>query len=83
MLTYKFMGDTRVLYRRFTEREKMPERGANVMTEAFTQDDFAQWCHNLDKFSLNGEVIRVDTTNFDTVDFNGLSESAKRFLAVL
>lgn len=83
VLTYKFMADTKVLYRRFTEREKMPERGqANVIMEAFTCDDFEQWCHNLDNFSLDGKVIKVDTTNFDTVDFDGLLESAKRFLAL-
>lgn len=80
-LTYQFMGDTRVLYRRFVEREKTPERGeANIRKEAVIYEEFEQWCHNLDAFHLDGDTIKVDTTSFATVDFEGLLESARRFL---
>ncbi len=81
-LTYQFMGDTQALYRRFMEREKTPERGeANIRRDTVTQEKFEQWCHNLDAFHLDGETIKVDTTSFAMVDFEGLLESAKRFLA--
>lgn len=82
-LTYQFMGDTQVLYQRFVEREKTPERGeANIRRDTVTHEKFEQWCHNLDAFHLEGDTIKVDTTSFVAVDFEGLLESAKRFLAV-
>ena len=82
-LTFQFRGDTRVLHRRFVEREKTPERGqANKIGTAVSYEDFDCWCHNLDAFDVGGEVVRVDTTDFTKVDFDGLAERAGRFLEI-
>lgn len=80
-LTFKFMGDTRVLHKRFIEREKTPERGrANTMGFEVSYEDFDRWCHNLDAFHIGGEIVRIDTTDFNTVNFHEYIELAKRFV---
>lgn len=81
VLTFQFVGDTRILYGRFTEREELPERGqANRIGRAVSYDEFHRWCHNLDPFDVGGKVIRTDTTDFDRVDFTGLINIAGKFL---
>lgn len=81
-LTFKFTGDTRILYRRFTEREALPERGqANRIGRAVAYDEFCGWCHNLDPFDIGGKVVPVDTTDFGKVDFTELKDTAGNFLA--
>lgn len=80
-LTFKFTGSTRVLFQRFVNREGSPERGqANTMQIPFSYEDFSLWCHNLDNFDIGGEVVMVDTTNFDTVDFDKHTALARKFL---
>lgn len=80
-LTFKFIGDTQILYKRFIEREQTVERGqANKLGEELPYDIFDQWCHNLDNFNVSGEIIRVDTTDFTRVDFNNYIESARQFM---
>lgn len=79
-LTFKFVGDTKVLHKRFTEREKTMERGqVNKIGMDVPYDVFAEWCHNLDNFDIGGKVVRVDTTDISTVDFNHYIELAKQF----
>ena len=80
-LTFKFMGDTRVLYKRFMEREELPERGqANRIGRAVSYDEFDKWCHNLDPFTLGGKVVLTDTTDFDRVDYKKMIEIARQFM---
>ncbi len=80
-LTFKFMGSTRVLFQRFVNREDSPERGqANTMQIPFSYEDFSTWCHNLDNFDVGGEIIRIDTTDFDAVDFDKYTALARKFL---
>ena len=79
-LTYKFKGDTSVLYNRFIEREKTPERGVNAMFHEPSLDDFNKWCHGLDAFDVGGEIIQIDTTDFVKVDFMGYIEAARSFI---
>ncbi|MCI8622381.1 MAG: ATP-binding protein [Provencibacterium sp.] len=80
-LDFKFVGDTRVLHQRFIEREKTPERGqANVIGEEVPLGVFDTWCHNLDGFHVGGRSVRVDTTDFNHVDFQGLLETAHQFM---
>lgn len=80
-LTYKFTGDTRVLHKRFVEREETLERGhANKIGADVSYDEFNGWCHNLDNFDVGGKIIRVDTTDFDSVDFEGYYNVAKQFM---
>jgi len=69
-LTFKFTADTQILYKRFIEREKLPGRGiVNMMDSEPSYDDFCKWCHALDGFSVGGEVIEIDTTDFEKIDF--------------
>jgi len=80
-LTFKFTGDTRVLYARYIERDKTPERGrVNMIRGEFTYDDFYMYCHNLDAFDVGGEVIEIDTTDFSKADFEKYIETARAFI---
>lgn len=80
-LTYKFMGDTPVLYERFLEREKSPERGqANLMFNELSYRDFDMYCHNLDSFSVGGDMINLDTTDFNKIDFEKLIKKSMQHL---
>ena len=80
-LTYKFMGDTRILHKRFIEREKTPERGqANMMFSEISFEDFDRFCRNLDAFDVGGEIIKIDTTDFSRVDFENHIEAARLFI---
>lgn len=80
-LTFKFTGSTQVLFQRFVSREGSPERGqANTMQVPFSYEDFREWCHNLDNFNVGGEIVRVDATDFSSVDFDKLITLARKFL---
>lgn len=80
-LTYKFIGDTRTLHERFTKRDVLPERGqANMMFSEPSYDEFDLWCHNLDGFNVGDEIVTVDTTDFNAVDFEQHIQKAQRFL---
>lgn len=80
-LTFQFRGDTQVLRERFIAREKTPERGqANTMGFEPSHADFDAWCHNLDPFSIGGECVQVDTTDFASVDFARHVALAERFM---
>ena len=80
-LTFKFTGDTKVLHKRFMEREKTVERGqVNKIGEDVPYDIFDKWCYNLDNFNIGGKIVRVDTTDFNTVDFNHYIEFARQFM---
>ena len=81
ILTFFFSGDTRVLHPRYLERENAPDRGdVNRMGRMVPWEEFDTLCHNLDSFSLPGERILVDTTDFSHLDVNGLIDIAARFL---
>lgn len=80
-LTFKFMGDTQALYQRFIEREKTPERGqVNKMGSVPSYEDFDRWCHHLDGFHVGGEIVKVDTSDFQAVDFDRYFELAGQFM---
>jgi cytidylate kinase len=79
-LTYKFMGDTHILHKRFVDRENTPERGeANKMFNEVSYRDFDRWCRNFDAFDVGGKVVQVDTTDFSKVDFQRHIETAHQF----
>ena len=80
-LTFKFTGDTKVLHKRFVEREETAERGqVNKIGSEVTCDEFNTWCHNLDSFNVGGEIVEVDTSDFDLVDFDSYYELAGQFM---
>ncbi|MDR1687445.1 MAG: ATP-binding protein [Clostridiales bacterium] len=82
-LTYKFIGDTKILHKRFTDREKLAERGwVNQFDEGeIPYEKFNIWCHNLDDFNVGGIVTTIDTTDFLNVDFEILIETARSFFS--
>ena len=76
-LDFKFVGDTQ----RFLKREKTAERGeVNKFGIDVPYDTFNQWCHNLDSFDIGGETVRIDTTNFSSVNFMTYIKLAKGFM---
>ena len=80
-LTFKFIGNTHILHKRYIERDKQPERGhVNAMYSDVKYEDFNKYCHNLDAFDIGGETIIIDTTDFDNIDFIGYVEIAKKFV---
>lgn len=81
-LTFKFTGDTQVLHKRFVEREETLERGqANKIGSDVSYDKFNEWCHSLDNFDVGGEIVRVDTSDFDTVDYDSYFEISRQFIS--
>lgn len=75
------MGSTNVLFQRFVNREGSPERGqANTIQIPFSYEDLSTWRHNLDNFNIGGEIVKVDTTDFDAVDFDKCTALARKFL---
>lgn len=81
LLVFKFSGDTKILHRRFIERERLPERGqVNKMGFEPSYTEFDAWCHNLDKFDVGGKVIKIDTTDFSKVNFERYIEVARLFI---
>ena len=79
--TFKFTGDTKVLYKRFIERDRTPERGAaNMMFSEPAFEDFDMGCRNLGGFDIGGETLVIDGTDFGAVDFNKYFGAAREFL---
>ena len=80
--TYKFIGNTQVLYDRYIERNRLPERGdANRDFIEPSYDIFDIYCHNIGKFSIDGEFEIIDTTDFTKVDFAKYIEKAHLFMS--
>lgn len=80
-LTFKFTGDTQILYKRFMEREKTVERGqANKIGADIPYDIFDQWCHEFDNFNVSGKTVQVDTTDFAGIDFDAYIEFVRQFM---
>lgn len=80
-LVFKFSGNTQILYRRFIERDKLPERGqVNTIGYKPSPAEFDVWCHSLDRFDVGGKVIKIDTTDFSKVDFEKYIETARLFI---
>ena len=79
-LTYIFTGDTQVLHKRFLEREKLNERGANKLFSELTHDCFNEICLHQEKFNIGGKLINIDTTDFEKVNFTDHIETARLFI---
>jgi len=79
-LTFKFSGDTRILYERYIERNKSPERGdANRDFTEPSYDDIANYCRKLSGFNIGGKIIKIDTTDFAKVNFDAHIKKARLF----
>ena len=75
------MGDTECLYKRFVERDMLPERGqANMWPYKPSLEEFTKWCSNLKAFSVGGETTEIDSTDFEKVDFESHIETARAWI---
>ena len=80
-LTFRFSGDTRVLYRRFLDREAGGEREeANRLGFVPDYAVFEGWCRGLDGFAIGGAVLFADTTDFAAAGLEDLLQAGRRFL---
>jgi len=82
-LTYVFLGDLKVLYERFMIREVLPERGvANVMWGNYTFENYVKGNVPLGEFNIGGEIVKIDTTDIASVNFNKYIKIAHTFMEV-
>ncbi|MCL2375989.1 MAG: ATP-binding protein [Defluviitaleaceae bacterium] len=80
-LTHIFLGDMAVLYKRFIARDALPERGtANKTWSDYTFEDYTKDCNTLEKFNIGGEIVKIDTTDINAVDFSKYIEMTHTFM---
>lgn len=81
-LTFLFTGDLQVLHKRFLERETRPERGRIHRVDGALDDftAFKEADQLMDGFNVNGMLVRVDTTDFEQVDFDTYIQQARTFM---
>ena len=80
-LTYIFLGELPVLYERFAKRDVLPERGvANMMWGNFSYEDYLKGNMHLSEFNVGGKIIQIDTTDFETANFDENIKIAYRFM---
>ena len=81
-LTYVFTGDFCILCDRFNERDRAPERGdANRLPEPFTYEAFKEHVSPLGEFNIGGDIVRIDATDYNAVDFTSHIEAARLFIS--
>lgn len=82
-LTLLFDADLNVLHKRFVERDHTPERHAGLVLKSGIYEDFAVFSKAvlpLRDFSVGGVQKKVDTTNFENVDYPALDQLVEHFL---
>ena len=83
-LTVLFDADIKTLHRRFIGRDETEERHPGLISGGlkhadFTLENFEAGCAPLRKFRV-GELVIVDTTDFDSVDYGALDGRIENFL---
>jgi len=81
-LTYLLLGDLKILHKRFIERENSSERD-NVNKIFGLLNDFLVFeksVEPLKDFNVGGEIIRIDTSYFNKVNFDKYIEDAYNFI---
>ncbi len=81
-LSFVFVGDMKVIHKRFVERDASPEReAANRMYGLLDDFDvFENSIRHLGDFNIGDKVLRIDTTSFDDVDFGYYIQEASDFV---
>ncbi|MCL2619103.1 MAG: ATP-binding protein [Defluviitaleaceae bacterium] len=81
-LAYLFAGDLHALAKRFIEREKTAERHESLRLPGFVPDHelYARQFEEFVDIRLDTEVVKVDATGFESIDFDGLVSTAREFL---
>jgi predicted kinase len=81
ILTLLFLGDLREMYSRFVTRLKSPDRHRTHKTVDISDfDSFRAYCDELAGFNTGDEIIKVDATSFQAVDYEGLIRGVKDFI---
>ena len=63
------------------KRENLPERGqSNQVFSVLSYEDSEKWLPPLGDFTVGGKIVKVDTTDFAMVDYQGLFNTARKFL---
>lgn len=81
-LTFLMLGNLKVLHKRFVERDNKPERDkANRSEGAFNDyDKFEKAIKPLGEFNVGSKIIKIDTSNFENIDYKEYIEEARNFL---
>ncbi len=80
-LTFMLIGDLRVMYERFYAREQNGTREpANRAFGTVDFESFARGVSALADFDVGGQIIRIDTTAFDRVDWQQYIDMARMFI---
>lgn len=95
-VTVSLTGDYRVIYERFLERDKSPERHrGHVVNDCYPEQGTEPPAppisyeaflakieqRGMDSFTANGPRIAVDTTDFSRVDWDGLVRQIRAYQA--
>jgi adenylate kinase family enzyme len=81
-LTYLFMGDLKILHKRFVERDESPERDKinriNGLLDEYCV--FESAIKPLGEFNIGNKIIKIDTTDFSKIKFDTYFEEAYNFI---
>ena len=71
------------MHKRFIEREHLTERNSIIRVNGLFDDIriFIKANDSLKKFSVGNAIVQVDTTDFNTVDFDKLVQMASDFIS--
>ena len=81
-LTFVFYGNMNTLYDRFIQRDQLPDRDSILRVNGLFDDIrfFKKINNPLKEFAIGETIMKVDTTDFKTVDFDKLMEAAYSFI---
>ena len=82
-LTYIFKGDFGILFKRYMERDITEKRHWVHNTAGETKENFETGHKNAGIGEMGiGEVVNIDSTNFENVDYDELKNKANEFINI-
>ena len=97
VITVQMTGDLRAIYRRFAQRDQSPERHrGHVVNDCYPEKPGSAAAHRtmpyeafadsmlgrgMDRLPWDGPCLRVDTTDFETVDREAVLSSLRALMA--
>ena len=79
-LTFLFIADPEITYERYKKRDNDGERHWVHRTFKETRDDFMNGNLALGKINLGSNIITIDATSFEKIDYDKLYDLASDFL---
>jgi cytidylate kinase len=82
-LTFLLVGDIKILHKRFLERDNTPERDRANRSEG-TLDDYNKFenvIKPLGEFNIGDKIIKIDTSDFEKINYDKYIEEVKMFLS--